>query len=225
MRASVLSTGILGTARPVPLWEETVEHNPVPASPKRWDADKFASEQIRGLVRRVFDVGATPVVKQVVFSAIDSETDVFGICQRVAECLTRETTKEVAIVASDAQLPTRAVTPEIRSADSIRRRATRLLSNLWLVSVEESNTESADCWKDCLEEVRCAFDYSIIAMSPNETVAMGQLADGLILVLSALRTRRASARKFRDALSQVRLLGTVLSDREFPIPEGIYRSL
>jgi Mrp family chromosome partitioning ATPase len=56
---------------------------------------------------------------------------------------------------------------------------------------------------------------------------MAQFADGMILVLSAQRTRRATAIKVKQTLERanVRLLGSVLSDREFPIPEGIYRRL
>jgi Mrp family chromosome partitioning ATPase len=56
---------------------------------------------------------------------------------------------------------------------------------------------------------------------------MAQFADGIILVLSAHRTRRAMARKIKETLeaAQVRILGTVLSDRVFPIPERIYRRL
>src|SRR5258708_26835679 len=54
---------------------------------------------------------------------------------------------------------------------------------------------------------------------------MGQLADGVILVLSAQRTRRVTARNVKEGLerAEARILGTVLSDRDFPIPERIYR--
>jgi Mrp family chromosome partitioning ATPase len=56
---------------------------------------------------------------------------------------------------------------------------------------------------------------------------MAQFADGIILVLSAQRTRRIMARKIKGMLeaAQARILGTVLSDRVFPIPDGIYRRL
>jgi Mrp family chromosome partitioning ATPase len=56
---------------------------------------------------------------------------------------------------------------------------------------------------------------------------MARVADGLILVLSAQRTRRATALKVKQMLeeAQVRILGAVLSDREFPMPERIYRRL
>jgi Mrp family chromosome partitioning ATPase len=56
---------------------------------------------------------------------------------------------------------------------------------------------------------------------------MAQFADGIILVLSAKNTRRVTARKVAKTLdgAQARLLGTVLTDREFPIPERLYRRL
>jgi Mrp family chromosome partitioning ATPase len=56
---------------------------------------------------------------------------------------------------------------------------------------------------------------------------MGQLADGIVLVLSAERTRRVTARNMKDRIegAHARVLGTVLCDREFPIPEKIYRRL
>jgi Mrp family chromosome partitioning ATPase len=56
---------------------------------------------------------------------------------------------------------------------------------------------------------------------------MAQFADGTVLVLSADRTRRVAARKIKEKLdgANARLLGVILSDRVFPIPEAIYRRL
>ena len=61
----------------------------------------------------------------------------------------------------------------------------------------------------------------------NEAMAMAQFVDGIILVLSARRTRRIAARKMKEMLegAHARILGSVLSDRVFPIPQGIYRRL
>jgi hypothetical protein len=78
-----------------------------------------------------------------------------------------------------------------------------------------------------MQQVRQQFSYSIVAASsaPASEPRLAEFADGMVLVISALRTRRAAARKLLEDLSHVRLLGTVLQDREFPIPEGIYRRL
>ena len=82
-----------------------------------------------------------------------------------------------------------------------------------------------------LEEVRREFEFSVLqgpaAGVSNGAIVMSQSADGIILVLSAQHTRRAAALKVKRALgeAQVRLLGAVLRDREFPIPERVYRRL
>jgi Mrp family chromosome partitioning ATPase len=56
---------------------------------------------------------------------------------------------------------------------------------------------------------------------------LGELADGIVLVLGANSTRKATARKIKNTLETMRsqILGTVLSERAFPIPEWIYRRL
>lgn len=120
---------------------------------------------------------------------------------------------------------------EAADARPLREIGLRLRSNLWALPSTESEPGSA-CAASLhkyLGEVRREFDYSIVAATggANQSTALAQFADGIILVLSAERTRRMAARRVRDALqaAQVRLLGTVLSDREFPIPEAIYRRL
>jgi Mrp family chromosome partitioning ATPase len=56
---------------------------------------------------------------------------------------------------------------------------------------------------------------------------LGQIADAAILVIEANSTRRLTARKAKESLESagVRLLGTVLCNRLFPIPERLYRIL
>ena len=82
-----------------------------------------------------------------------------------------------------------------------------------------------------LVELRNEFEYSVIhgpaAGISSEAALLGELADGIILVLGANSTRRATARKIKDTLeaTRSRILGTVLSERTFPIPERIYRRL
>jgi Mrp family chromosome partitioning ATPase len=48
-----------------------------------------------------------------------------------------------------------------------------------------------------------------------------------VLVIEANYTRRSSAQKAKELLhaANVRVLGTILSGRTFPIPDGIYRRL
>jgi hypothetical protein len=230
MRAAVLTAGLFGTVRPAKVAPKATVEAKVRSLQRTgaWDADRFAAEQTRGLVRQVFFTSASPPVRQVVFSAVDSETDLCSICRRVGDALAAETTKDIAILASDPEI--RPQVPRDRNA-GLRSGATKMRSNLWLLPLDESgrNELNLDSLDTYLAEIRREFDFSIIAPSPaagvSAAVSVGRFADGVVLVLSALRTRRASARQFRDALSGAPLLGAVLSDREFPIPEGIYRRL
>ena len=80
-----------------------------------------------------------------------------------------------------------------------------------------------------LRELTAEFDFSILSCAPVSwlTATIGQTCDGLVLVLTANRTRRLVALQIKDQLrqAQVPLLGTVLADRRFPVPQGLYRSL
>jgi len=79
--------------------------------------------------------------------------------------------------------------------------------------------------------LRDAFDYILIDAPPlnqyAEAIGLGQLADGLVLVLEANATRRESALRVTEMLraAQVQVLGAVLNKRTFPIPQSLYHRL
>jgi hypothetical protein len=82
-----------------------------------------------------------------------------------------------------------------------------------------------------LAELRLEFDYTVLqgpaAGAGSEAALLGATCDGLVLVLQANTTRRATAQRVKETLysANARLLGTVLSERTFPIPRAIYRRL
>ena len=199
-----------------------------------WNPEDFGREQIRSLVRQVFLANGRRPLRQVVFAGLDSETDVKSICMRVGVTLALETPGSVAVVGGHPQLlrEAEAYGPEMGDGSiPLRQSATRLRSNLWLVSAAEKLRSTTGLLHGYMRDVRREFEYSIVEAPPpgewNEATDMAQFADGIILVLSAHRTRRVVARKVKQALeaAQARVLGTVLSDRVFPIPEGLYRRL
>jgi hypothetical protein len=231
MRAGVINTGLWGMFA----GSRTAERESASAAVrtvavvKGWNPARFAQDQVRGLVRQVFCSSAAPV-RQVVFSATEQGTDVHSICLSTGEMLARETLREVAVIGR-ARVGDSSGYGSNRSPQ-LREISTRVQDNLWLVPGYEQDMQgSTVSMHTYLGEIRKQFEYSVVEAAPsgdsNEAAAMAQLADGIILVLSAQRTRRAAAREIRQALAaaQVRLLGAVLSDREFPIPDGIYRRL
>jgi hypothetical protein len=202
-----------------------------------WNPEDFAREQIRGLVQRVFFASGGQAVKQVVFSAAEPHTDVANICNQVGRALALETSFHIAIVGREHR-PAEMVRAHPRYAGraAIKSWSTQTAINLWCVPglglrecAEESGT--GPYWLACLAELRNEFEYAVIhgpvAGISSEAALLGQLSDGIILVVGAHSTRRATARKIKETLegAQSRLLGTVLSERRFPVPERIYRRL
>lgn len=222
---------VAATAEPERARVQDVDSKPA----ARWNPQDFAREQIRGLVRQVF-LSAEHPVRQVVFSALEPETDVLSLCWRVGESLTLETKQDVVVVGDYPQaLHNREMNEMQRPLDgeSSLSNAMRVASNLWRLpsSSNDGTILTHASLHSYLGAVRSRFEYSIVAAPPAAesiaTTAMAQLADGVVLVLSAKRTRRVTARKIKEKLeqAQVRLLGIVLSDRAFPIPERIYHRL
>jgi Mrp family chromosome partitioning ATPase len=89
----------------------------------------------------------------------------------------------------------------------------------------------ADGLRVRITELRAAFRYVIIYAGPLrlETSAMliSRWTDGVVLVVEANSTRRETAKRVKESLqaANVSLLGVVLNNRTFPIPEAIYSRL
>lgn len=191
----------------------------------RWNSEDFAREQIRGLVRRVFFASGGRSAKRVVFGAAEGDIDVARICDDVARALAEETAARVAVLKAGEETEASTCIRASSKKTSIECSSTQLGVNLW--SVRRTGIH----WLPCLEELRSEFEFVVIegpaAGISSETVLLGQLTDGVILLLSAGSTRRTTARKIKETLeaSQCRILGTVLTERTFPIPDRLYRWL
>ena len=182
----------------------------VSTATREWNSHRFARDQIRGLVRQVFMQNVPQPVRQVTFSGAGPEVEIGDICRLVGKALAEEREAEVAIVRVEPGLLE-------RCQESLKATAIPLEHKLWLLY-------------SYLGAVRAEFQYSIVLGSPTDSNAMMEAArfcDGVVLVVSALHTRRAAALQIKRTMEEVgvRLMGTVLADREFPIPQRLYRSL
>lgn len=207
-----------------------------------WDPVRFGEEQIRSLVRQVFLPGWPKPARQVVFCAVE-DGDVAGICLRVCQVLAAQIAGNVALV--EAHLPS---TDEYENFDgpapvyrpaafrSVRDSARRVSSHLWQVPREAFMGEneaglSVEWLPGRLRELRLEFDYAVLHGPPaalcSDAALLSYLSDGAVLVLEANTTRRAAAQRALQTLqaANARVLGSVLSKRTFPIPQGIYRKL
>jgi hypothetical protein len=218
-------------------WESALPAEMPDRAVDQWNPEDFAREQILSLVRRVFFANGDRPAKQVVFSAVERNIDVLSICDRVAKALAKQTIEHVALVDGDyGPVEETCMRPSSLRSTSIKSRSTRIAVNLWRVPravIGEVNHGSGTGlhWLRLLEELRKEFEFVVIqgpaAGTSSEAALLGQLTDGIILVLDARSTRRAAARKAKETLdaAQCRMLGTVLTHRMFPIPERIYRRL
>lgn len=228
MRTGTMTSVLYGLGRRSGISERSflVEGKSSIQSAPGFSAERFAREQICGLVRQVFISGLTPAVRHVVFSGIEPGADIAGVCDRVGEVLATEAEKDVVVVTTN---PRPDLYRELGPTEFVRTGVRQVKKNLWSLQLPSHGTQiTTRLLKVYMEEIRREFEYSIVAAAggePNETLAIGQSADGIVLVLSAMKTRRAGALRFRDALAQLRVLGTVLTDREFSVPATIYRRL
>jgi hypothetical protein len=209
-----------------------------------WGPDTFAEEQIRGLVRQVFLPGWPKPAHQVVFSPVDPETDISSICMQVGLALSAQVSGTTCLVEANLNSPGLEQVVEKNGHDLIANRersafrdpSSRLSNELWLIPrgvfLGESENGLSGVWlRDRLAELRKTFDYTVLYGPPagagSEAALMGSLCDGMVLVVEANLTRRVAAQKVKEKLhaANARLLGAVLSQRTFPIPQAIYKKL
>jgi Mrp family chromosome partitioning ATPase len=209
-----------------------------------WDPDSFAEEQIRGLLRQVFLPGWPKPARQVVFSGVEPEADISAICMQVGLALAAQVPGTTCLVEANTSGPRLEQVLEHNGLDLVpnQERSTmqdsssRLSNQLWLVPRSSFLGESENGWsgawlRDRLAELRQTYDYTVLYGPPagtrSEAALLASLCDGMVLVVEANSTRRVAAQKVKERLhaANARLLGAVLSERTFPIPEAIYRKL
>lgn len=213
---------------------------------RRLGLGKQAHEEVLKLVQRVFVLPNSHAPRAVVFSSIlgNGSTE---ICCRAGEVLAEQGSGSVCLVDANQHAPALhqllgvAKSPGLMDATtkpySIKDFTVRIASgNLWLLPSGSSSAEAqglfaSDRLRSRVGELREEFDYVLIdapAVGWNaDAVVLGQMADGVVLVVEANSTRRETARMAKETFERanVKLLGAVLNNRTFPIPEALYRRL
>lgn len=207
---------------------------------------ELANEEITKLVQRLFlNGGQTSAPRVVAFSGIARDDRSGWICASAGKSLALQADASVCVVDANIWSPqlhthfgtdNRAGLTDALTADlPIRNLAMRVSeSNLWLMPsgpVRATLYTQLERLRKYIVELRGEFDYVLIS-APSlareiEATLMGQLADGIVLIVEANQTRRDAVLRAKEHLenARVRLLGAVLDQRTFPIPEGIYRRL
>lgn len=108
--------------------------------------------------------------------------------------------------------------------------------NLWVIPAGYGAPQLnfgrvADCLRARMEELRNTFQYVVVHLgslwSNADAMLISKWTDGVVLILEANSTRRDAARRIKESLAaaNARVLGVVLNNRSYPIPETLYNRL
>jgi protein-tyrosine kinase len=207
----------------------------------------WASDEALRLVQRIFLLQTQEPPRMVVFAGINHGDGCSRIAASVAETLAKNAVGRVCLVEANFRSPAlpglfgttnhHGLTDALLDEGPIRSFATPVATDkLWLLSSGALASDSASLLSSerinaRFMELRDEFDFVIIDAPPltryADAIAIGQLTDGLVLVLEAGSTRREAAQIAAATLrsSKIPILGAVLNKRTFPIPEKIYKRL
>lgn len=211
--------------------EEFAAHSVLSNDAVTCSTPSLRDEQIHSLVQQLF-FGVKPI-RSVGFAPIDSPAPIASLCLDVAQALTEEGRYDVGLI--DASCHSIPLHEQLRiTAPAKEVTCWPIAPRLWLVPRQSWRTEKPgqptnNRNLERLHELATEFDFSILHCAPMSclTTRIGQNCDGLVLVLTANKTRRLVAAQTKDQLirAHVPLLGTVLAERQLPVPEGLYRNL
>ena len=162
-----------------------------------------------------------------------------SVCARVGRSLAEQVRSQVCIVDANLRFPgvgrlLDQVPPEPETQVPRWYRGRSAIIFGWFAVTRCRRTVRAllqTSLQSCVRDLGDEFAYAVINAPPvglyNDAVLLGQMADGVVLVVEANSTRRAATQRAKQALeaNSVRVLGSVLNNRTFPIPEKLYRLL
>ncbi len=193
------------------------------------------SQQIRALVQQLFFRHESGPVRHVGFAPVEASTATATLCLEVAKTLAEEDRYDVGLIDANAHPDSVPLQGQLQIASPSRAEADwPIAKRLWMIPRQSWLPDGCghritDQHLSRLRELTSEFDFSILWCAPVSwlTASIGQTCDGLVLVLTANKTRRLVAAQIKDQLSKAKvpLLGTVLAERRFPVPQGLYRSL
>jgi|SRR5438270_312923 len=208
--------------------------------------EQIAREEEFKLVQRVF-LGEGNATRVALFAGLERDGGCASICVRAAETLATRGEGSVCLVDADFQTPSlheyfdlpngKGLAEATQESGPIQEFAQQLApSDLWLVpcgcgASAWNSAKSADQLRARLEELRNAYRYVVVHSGPlwlnANAMLLSKGIDGVVLILEANATRRETARRIKErlAVANAKVLGVVLNNRSYPIPEALYTRL
>jgi receptor protein-tyrosine kinase len=225
-------------------WGEQVQKQ---TKERRTDLEAISREEEIKLVHRIFPAGGQRSPQIVLFSAVESDAGCASICVRTAMILAARGDGRVCVVDANLRAPclhhnfgidnsrglAEAVLEPLPIQDFAQKHAE---ANLWILPGGSAAGQLSfpgvyDRLSSRMTELRGQFKYVVIHSSPldldSASILLSSWTDGVVMVVEADTTRRETARRMKQNLdaANVRVLGVVLNNRTFSIPEALYRRL
>ena len=235
-----IEAGITDKAKPTAA-DQAAKMAVVPILSSR--AGNAGGEEMLRLIQRIFLSANGSAPRQVVLCGVDDDNGSSSVCARAGRTLAANSSRPVCVVDANVRSPrlsgifgVEGTNPFSGPSAPLREQCVKVGGNLWLAGPNILADNSRVLLppvqlKERLAELRGEFEYMLID-APGTSVCgdaqlLGLVADAAILVVEANVTRRLTARKAKESLEAagVHLLGTVLHNRSFPIPESLYKRL
>jgi len=231
-----------------PFLSDSATGSPVPSSVSGGNNGKGhqADEEALRLVQQVFLLQTNEAPRVVVFSGIDHGSGCSQVCASVARVLAKSASRPVCLVEANFRSPSLSgvfgtsngpgLTDALLCTDPIISFTKAVADGLFLISAgtlapDSANLLTSQQLRARLSELRQEFEFVIIDSAPmthySDAIVLGQLSDGVVMILEANSTRRKAAKVATNNLRSVNvpILAAVLNKRTFPIPEEIYQRL
>jgi len=212
------------------LWREPIERatpaQEVSSEARTPAALELQDPELTMLVRDLFFTSDHRT--RIFFAAVDRESGIADFCERLGKIIATDRNTNVAVV-HGAAFNSRAadLTDDLSKPLPEYTSGMHLAENLWRVPFGVFEAESKNATAD--RRPLAAFRYSVLAASISDCAAplFCSSCDGAVLVISANHTHREAALRAKETLLNwnVELLGAVVVNRTFPVPEAIYRRL
>lgn len=203
-----------------------------------------AEPEITKLVQNLFVMSTIAPPRVVVFTPAVRQPEPDFVAARVAEVLVDQDLGSVCVMDADILRPSLHAyfnVPNIAGFTNLLREPEPLHKFAHGVSGSKLSVVTSGAWNHAwthlmaseaatnrIRELRTEFDFVLVTAPPiNEipsVAALGQRADGAVLVLEAHNTKRDVALRTKQEWERTntKLLGAVLNNRTFPIPPAIY---
>ena len=200
----------------------------VPQAVSTQSAKATASPEIISLARQAFFPNDAPARQRVLFMSAGDETNVTAMAEQVARALAgmQKTVSLVErCVESGSASPTKKPPMAVRNVEYWA--GFQVAENFW--RIPPSTLGGAGPARNNSTFGALPFECVVLASAISDAITplFLEMSDGVVLTLTANKTRRECALRAKQVLQQfkVKLIGTVLDGRTFPIPEPIYRRL